>query len=369
MIPIYEPDIREYKKSMVESIDSGWISNYGKFIGMSSDKMVELFGNKYCILMNNGTSATRCVVKALKFKHPEIDTIYVPNNVFAAVWNCVVEEYDPASINIEVMEINEKTLNIRTDESYLKSLKKNSAIFVVHNLGSIVNVPLIKRSRPDIVMIEDNCEGFLGKYEGVYTGTASLCSSVSFYANKNITTGEGGAFFTNDSDVFNYIKTYCNHGMSSVRYVHDQIGTNFRMTNVQAALLYEQLMHIDNIIAAKKSIFDRYTMILDKGIREGKVALLSTDDNTEKSNWIFTIKINDAFSYENAENFFLQNQIQIRPVFYDFRKHGIYPHFKCDYDPVISNAIMLPSSPLITLEQQTRVIDVLYQYISSLSAM
>lgn len=124
--------------------------------------------------------------------------------------------------NIEVMKTNLSTLNIDTSEEYIKSLEKNSAVLIVHNLGNIVNVPRLKRLRPDIIFMEDNCEGNFGKYEDTYSGTSvgSLCSAVSFYANKTLTNGEGGAFFTNDDKVYEYIKSIYSHGMTNVRYIH-----------------------------------------------------------------------------------------------------------------------------------------------------
>ena len=144
---------------------------------------------------------------------------------------------------LEVMKINSETLNIETNEEYIKSLDKDSCVLIVHNLGNIVNVPRLKRLRPAIIFIEDNCEGLFGKYEGIYSGCseASLCSSVSFYANKSLTTGEGGAFFTNDSEIYEFIKSTYGHGMTKERYIRDRLAYNYRMTNIQAGFLYDQL--------------------------------------------------------------------------------------------------------------------------------
>ena len=79
---------------------------------------------------------------------------------------------------------------------------------LVHNLGGIIDVDRIKKIRPDIILMEDNCEGLFGKYHNVFTGTSKniLSASVSFYGNKTITTGEGGAFMTHDKEVYEYIK-------------------------------------------------------------------------------------------------------------------------------------------------------------------
>ena len=205
MIPIYIPYLNKYKGSAISAINSNWISNYGINIKNSEEKLKKILNVKYCILMNNGTSATHALFIALKHKYPDIKKIYVPNNVFVAPWNCALMQYPKEQI--EVMKINEKTLNINTDEDYIKSLEQKSCVLIVHNLGNIVNVPRLRRLRPDIIFIEDNCEGLFGKYENKFSGTDCLCSAASFYANKTLTTGEGGAFFTNDEDVYEYIKS------------------------------------------------------------------------------------------------------------------------------------------------------------------
>ena len=88
MIPIYKPYISKYKDSAISAINDEWISNYGIFVKNSEDKIKNLFKIPYCILMNNGTAATHCLLLAVKFKYPNIDKLYVPNNVFISVWNC-----------------------------------------------------------------------------------------------------------------------------------------------------------------------------------------------------------------------------------------------------------------------------------------
>jgi perosamine synthetase len=241
MIPIYQPYIENYKCSAIKAIESGWISNHGEYVEKATQKLKEILKVPYVILMSNGTVATHCLFKSLKFKHPEISKIYVPNNVYVAAWNSALMEY-PIEY-LEVLPIDEHTWNMKEDEELILSLEKNSALLVVHNLGNIINVPKIKRLRPDIIIVEDNCEGVFGYYEGVKSGcsNSSLCSSISFYGNKTITTGEGGAFITTDKIVYNYIKKIYSQGMSNERYIHDVHAYNYRMTNIQSAFLYDQL--------------------------------------------------------------------------------------------------------------------------------
>lgn len=350
MIPIYKPYLTGYKEAAHKALDSEWISNYGIYVDLTAKKICDTMGVNYCILMNNGTSATLCLYKALKYKYPNIQKIYVPNNVFIAPINCALMEYKTEQI--EVMRIDPHTLNINVSDEYINSLDTNSAVMIVHNLGNIVNVPRLKRLRPDLVFIEDNCEGFLGKYEHKYSGTESLCSSISFYANKTITSGEGGAFLTNDSDIYKYIKNIYSHGMSEKRYIHNTLGYNFRMTNIQAGLLYEQLNDLEHIMNLKRNIFTLYDKFFNIMNANNKIIKLQTDTDTVISYWMYCIVI-PSIKYNEFEKYMNDKQIQIRPFFYDIREHAHLSDINITEQPcqVIEHGVMLPSYPKLSSEQ------------------
>lgn len=343
MIPIYSP--RVYTESAQKALESGWISSQGEYIELATRKLKELFGGPYVILMNNGTSATHMLIQSLRYRYPNLTRIYVPNNVFVAVWNTVLYEY-PTEV-ISVMETDPGTLNMRTDEAYVMSLESGSAVVVVHNIGNIVNVPRLKRLRPDIVFVEDNCEGMFGKYEGIYSGTstASLCSAVSFFANKTITSGEGGAFFTHDKELYEFIYKSIHHGMTSTRYVYDVLGRNYRMTNIQAALLYDQLVHIDRIREDKHVIFTAYRELLGKTI-----VIPQAEDNTSPSEWMFVCGLTNT-QYETLEKYMKTHGIDIRPFFYDISVHEHLKNIQARSLPSNITYCMLPSYPDLTLDQ------------------
>ena len=208
--------------------------------------------------MCNGTCAVHCMFLAIKYKYPQITKIYVSNNSYIAAWNPIIYEYKISQIIPMKMDLN--TCNIIEEENYIKSLDKNSCVLIVHNIGNIVNVPRLKRIRPDLIFVEDNCEGLFGIYENEFAGMSSstFCSSCSFYANKIITSGEGGAFFTHNKEIYEYIKLIYSQGMSTTRYLHNLLAYNYRMTNIQAALIYDQLIDYLKIIENKKKIFNNY---------------------------------------------------------------------------------------------------------------
>jgi perosamine synthetase len=367
MINIYEPNVAKYTKSAIDAIESGWISNHGKYIELANVKLQNTIGCKYSILMANGTCATHCLFLAVKHKYPHIDKIYVPNNAYVAAWNAALMVY-PIS-HLSTMKMNIDTWNADTSDEYITSLNTNSCVLIVHNLGNIINVPKLKHLRPDLVFVEDNCEGFLGKYNNIYSGTGdcSECASISFYGNKNITTGEGGAFLTNNLDTYEYIKSVYSQGMSEIRYVHNVHAYNYRMTNIQAAFLYDQLFDIVNIINTKKSIFEYYERMMEPLIINGKIKLFKKEDNTESSNWIFAVRlVKNKMSIVDTTEYFKNNNVDVRPFFYPINAHLHLNNLQFnDENPYLLNneIIMIPSSPNITIEQQLRIINVIFKFI------
>lgn len=364
LIPIYKPYLSKYKISPIDAINSEWISNHGKYIELATNKLKDILNAKHVILMANGTVATHCLFISLRYKYPNITKIYVPNNVYVAVYNSALMEYDLS--NLEILKINKTTWNMEEDADYIMSLEANSAIVIVHNLGGVIDVDRIKQLRPDIVLLEDNCEGLFGMYNGKYTGTSNslLCSSVSFYGNKTITTGEGGAFITNDTDLYEHMKRVYSQGMSNKRFVHDIHAYNYRMTNVEAAFLYEQLNDIECILNLKKCIFTNYKTLLHDEIQNNKIFIQSNHPNCMNANWMFAIGLtSNNKTIDELNTYFTENGIEIRPFFYPYYSHN---HLKTITDKTgdwhVSHTlnkeiIMLPSYPELTFEQQQYIVN------------
>lgn len=345
--PIYTPDLTNYTTSLQKSIRDGWFSSQGEFIEKAKEAIQRTVGTPYAVLVNNGTSATHLLYKALKFRYPLLKTVYVPNYVFVAVWNCALYEYSPDCI--QVLETDPVTMNMRVDEEYIQSLESGAAVVIVHNIGNVINVPRLKRIRPDLVFVEDSCEAFLEQYEGTTTGTASLCSAVSFFANKLVTTGEGGVWYTNDKELYDFIYKSCHHGATTERYVYDVLGYNYRMTNIQAALLYDQLNDISQIIAKKKAIYSQYASMLgDSVITTGL--------------WMMVIRI-PGMEYSKFATHMISHGIDTRPMFYDIQKHSHLHQLSAPYQSIGRSEIaMLPSSPSLTQYDCAYIVSAVRQF-------
>jgi len=350
MIPIYKPYLTKKNLEYAhKALDSGWISSQGIYLDLSKNKLKELINCKKIILTSNGTTATHLLAIALKYKYPHINKIIVPNNVYVAAWNSFLFDKNYSLIPIDC---DLETWNIDTSK-IKKFIDENTAILVVHNIGNIINVVRLKEEFPNTVILEDNCEGFLGKYDGKYSGTESFASSISFFGNKTITSGEGGAFITNDEDVFEYINKVKSQGQSTDKFIHDTLGYNYRMTNIQAALLYGQLETLNEIKEKKHKIFNHYKSIFENvdGISTQKI-----DTSTEHSEWMFGIRFNNftLLDKKNLELHLFRVGIDTRPMFYEMKKHKYIsniPNVDTNSVKLNEQCIILPSFPELTDSQ------------------
>jgi len=342
MIKIYEPYLNKKTLSYAhEALDSTWISSQGYYLDAAKEKLKSILNVKWIVLTNNGTTATHLLSKSLIHKNPNINNIICPNNVYVAAWNSFL--YDN-HFNLKPIDTDIKTWNFNED---LINPKKNDAILVVHNLGNIVNVPKLQNKFKNTLIVEDNCEGFLGKYDDHYSGTKSLCSSVSFFGNKTITSGEGGCFITNDDETFEYINNIRNQGQSSEKFIHNNLGYNYRMTNIQAAILYGQLEIMNEIIDKKNEIFNLYRENLKT---LDNVEFQEIESGTIHSNWMFSLRFNniDIDIKRSLELHLYKMGVETRPMFYSINSHKHLKNIKSDNtisDTLNSQVLLLPSSP------------------------
>lgn len=348
MIPIYKPYFNKKNlKHAHNAINSGWVSSQGEYLDLSKNKLKEVLGCKRLILTNNGTTATHLLSIALKYKYPHITKIIVPNNVYVAAWNSFLFDKNYELIPIDA-DLNTWNFNISNLD---KLIDNNTAILVVHNLGNIVNVPKLKTRFPTTVIVEDNCEGLFGKYNNKYSGTECFASSISFFGNKTITSGEGGAFITNDDDIFNYINIIKNQGQSDIKFIHNKLGYNYRMTNIQAAILYGQLLDLSIIQQLKQNVFKTYKEQLSN---IDQITFQQIESNTEHSNWMVGIRVQDVYLKNKVNNILYQNSIDTRPMFYPITEHLHLKHLNCDVTnskKLNQEIIILPSYPELTQNQ------------------
>lgn len=362
MIPVYKPYLPKHITSYAhDAIDSSWVSSNGEYLNKVIDKIKDLFDYNYVLLTNNGTSAGHLMAIALNNLFPTKQTIVVPNNVYIAAWN--VFKINPI-FEFKVIDCDVDTWCGKYEE-YLNQNPSDNIILIVHNINSIVNVEQLKENYPDNIFIEDNCEGFLGKYDNLDTGSGSALSTISFYGNKNITSGEGGALIVNDAHTFDFINSIRCQGYTTEKFIFDKLGYNYRMTNIQAALLYGQLTFLSEIKMMKEQVFDWYRNYLTDS---DKIKFQKTDDNTDTSNWMVGVQI-EQLTVDDLHKLQLQlfeNGIETRRMFPPITYHKHYSTEICEIknaQKVYDTCLILPSYPELNKSQISKICDVLKQSI------
>ena len=356
MIKIYEPyKIADAANKVFQSVCAGKLTYQNEDVAEATRLISSFHNNLPTILMFNGTCATHMAFKALKLKVPNLKRVIVPNNVYVAAWNSMLMDYD--DLELVPVDADEKTwcVNIESlDQELRVSDPSDTGVLVVHNIGGIVNVPKLKRKWHDFSFIEDNCEGLFGKYENLPSGTESLASSLSFYANKTVTCGEGGALIINDDNSINsFIERQYSQGQTSTRYVHDILAYNYRITNIQSSMLISQLAIKDEILSKKNDIFEFYRNNLSKYF-----SFQEPEADTQHSKWMFSVRLRDS-NYHNEVSKSIVG-FETRPMFYPMSAHKHLKKFSKPDNEIIANTLskecfMIPSHPNLT-EKDTEVI-------------
>ncbi len=370
MIPVYKPYLPPSSlKYAHDALDSTWLSSQGKYLPMVTAKLQELLNTPYVIPLNNGTSACHLVAKSLHKIHPpsigEKKKIIVPNNVYVAAWNAFLfdKEYHliPVDANLDTWNVD----SLKLEEAITQN--PDASVLIVHNIGNVVNVPRLQAKFPSTYFVEDNCEGLLGSYNTMVTGRASFAAAASFFGNKNITSGEGGVFVTNSENTYEYAKCVQGQGQSNTRFIHKELGYNYRMTNVQAAILYGQLECLQDILSLKRNIFNTYREAFKD--RE-EIRIQISEDNTTSSNWMFGVRVLGQTSYDAAEAYFILRGIEVRPMFYSifFHDHLSGNQDISPADCTVANQLnqecfILPSYPELTAEEQQYIINAVNEYV------
>ena len=361
MIPVSRPYFPAGSlKYAHAALDSSWVSSRGKYLEMVKEILWDYWDTPYIILTSSGTAAVHLVARALKAKYPHIYNIWCPNNVYVAAWNgFVFEDYNLIPVDAKLETWNANIFHIQPRDC--------DAILAVHNLGNPINVPELRKHFPNTPIVEDACEAFGGTYSGRIIGTASDAFAMSFFGNKNLTSGEGGAFVTYDPFMYEKALRYWGQGVdqdSTVRFVHAEIGHNYRMTNVEAAILYGQLKLRVEIAERKSLVFEKYREKL--GHLVGDIFFQGWEHMTRHSNWMFGIRIPKQKGYEQAERFFNDNDIEVRPMFYPITRQNHLARFHGgthkNAETLSRECVILPSSTNLSDEEQDFIVGKVEEY-------
>lgn len=361
-IPVNEPILDgNERRYLNECIDTGWISSEGPFIKRFEKAFSEKVSRKQGVAVCNGSAALELSVAALgigcgdEVIMPSFTIISCAAAIVRAGAVPVLVDQDPVSWNMNV------------DELEAKITSRTKAIMAVHIYGLPVDLkPLMEIAhRHGLRVIEDAAEMHGQTYMGKPCGSFGDVSIFSFYPNKHLTTGEGGMVVTDDEVLADRCRSFRNLCFSTKkRFVHDELGWNFRMTNLQAALGVAQLEQLDRFVALKRNIGERYNRLLSDV--SGVQLPLSRTHYSENIYWVYGVVLQEeiAFDAESAMKMLADAGVGTRPFFWPMHEQPVFINrglFKEERYPVAEKlarrGFYLPSGLALTEEDQVRVAD------------
>lgn len=347
-IKISEPSIGQKEREYVnKALDSGWISGIGPMINNFEREFADFVGVKYALAVSSGTTALNLALLGLGIGPG--DDVIVPTLTFAASVNTIIHSgAKPVFVDSSYEDWN---IDVNKIESLITN--KTKAIIAVHIYGIPIkmNKILSIAKRHGLYVIEDAAEAHGALYAGKMVGSLGDIGCFSFYANKIITTGEGGMCVTNNKSLYEKMKIIYSHGSKahkSIYYFHPVIGHNFRMTNLQAAVGLAQLSKIESFIrtrAKHEKIYREYLKNVP-GIKFSPKPV-----NTSPVDWMHSILIDHPkISRDEVMRELKKLNIETRPFFYPIHKMPPYVKYErgrskfAVADFLSNKGINLPSS-------------------------
>jgi perosamine synthetase len=358
-IPVNEPDLKGNERNyLAECIDTGWISSDGPFVNRLEEGMAHRAGRQYGIAVCNGSVALDVAVAALNLGSgdevilPTFTIISCAAAIVRSGATPVVVDADPLTWNMDVQQIA-ALITPRT-----------RAIMVVHIYGLPVDMePIIALAQKHgLKIIEDAAEAIGQDYKDKPCGSFGDISTLSFYPNKHVTTGEGGMVMVDDPKLAERCRSLRNLCFQEPRFVHDDLGWNFRMSNVQAALGVAQLERLEEFITRKQRIGSRYRESL-QGIPALQLPLEGTC-YAKNIYWVFGVVLSDEVPLDatQAMRELSAAGIGTRPFFWPmheqpvFRRMRLFEGVRCPVaERMARRGFYLPSGLALDDEQLAKV--------------
>jgi len=368
-IPVSEPFIGELEiNNCIDALKTGWISGLkGKYIDEFEKGWSNYCESKYGIACSSGTAALQIATRVLDLG-PD-DEVIVPTFTNIASILCIY--YNGAKPIL--VDADPETWSMDVEQLSSKISPKTKAILPVHIYGHPVNMNKVKTiaEEHELYIIEDCAEAHGAEVEGKKVGSFSDLACFSFYANKIISTGEGGMLTTNNEEYARKAKQLISMAFSeNNRYEHEYLAYNFRMSNILAGIGVGQIKQVDKFIAKKRWIAEEYNKRLEniEGIQT------PIEKNWAKNvYWMYGILLNNKFKISRNQliKYLMENEIESRAFFVPmhqqlvFHKVGLFMNEK---HPIAENlgmnGLYLPCSLNITIEQIEQVCNVIEKSIN-----
>ena len=359
-IPVNQPLLDGNEKQyLIECIETGWISSEGPFVKQLEEQLADRVGRKYGIAVSNGSVALDAAVAALKIGQG--DEVILPTFTIISCAAAIVR----AGATPVVVDCDPKTWNMDINQVEAKITDRTKAIMVVHIYGLPVDMEpiLTLANKYGLTIIEDAAEVQGQTYKSRPCGSFGDISTFSFYPNKHITTGEGGMLVTDDEQLAERCRSLRNLCFQPhKRFVHEELGWNFRMSNVQAAIGVAQLERLDRFVDQKRQMGNRYSELLAE--IPGIDLPLSQTDYADNIYWVYGLVLQDQVpcAAEEVMRRLAAQKIGTRPFFWCmheqpvFRKMNLFEHESCPVaERLARRGFYVPSGLALTDEQMQRV--------------
>ncbi|AFY34234.1 DegT/DnrJ/EryC1/StrS aminotransferase family protein [Calothrix sp. PCC 7507] len=364
LIPVNEPLLNgNEKKYLNECIETGWISSEGPFVKQFEELFASRMGRRHGIAVSNGSVALEAAVVALGISHG--DEVILPT---FTIISCAAAIVRAGAIPV-VVDCQPDTWNMDVSQIEAKITPKTKAIMVVHIYGLPVDMEplLILANRYGLQIIEDAAQMHGQIYKGRPCGSFGAISTFSFYPNKHITTGEGGMVLTDDDNLAEHCRALRNLCFQpQKRFLHEELGWNLRLSNLQAALGVAQLERLDEFVLRKRHIGQRYTELLSN-IPSLQLPLPQTD-YADNIYWVYGLVLKDdvPFDAEEAMRRLAQHKIGTRPFFWCmheqpvFRNKRLFDGVSCPVaERIARRGFYIPSGMALTDVQIEQVVEII----------
>jgi perosamine synthetase len=354
-LPVAEPDLGPLEEQYVlEALRSGWVSSMGAFIDRFEREFAALCGVDHCIALANGTVALHVALVARGIGPG--DEVIVPDLTFVASAAAVVH----AGATPVLVDVDSTSMCLDPELVEAAISPRTRAIIPVHLFGHPAPMLELREiaQRHGLFLLEDAAEAHGAKLAGRPAGSLGDAATFSFYGNKLITTGEGGCITTNDAAFARRVRFLKDHAMSpDRRYFHPEVGFNYRMTNLQAALGCAQLQRFPALLAAKSALLTLYR----DAMRGSDIVLNPSRPDCDPVCWLVVALLPPERSIEQLRLALREREIDTRPVFVPL--HRLPPYEKCRLVTrdgsvaarLSSSGLCLPSSGKLTRADVTRV--------------
>lgn len=367
-IPLHEPKFNaNASKYVLDCIQTGWVSTAGKYVSELEDRFCTKIGAKYAVAVSSGTAALHLSVLASGVR-PN-DEVICPDITFVASCNAIT--YCGAIPHFVDVSLDDLCIDVQKLKQYLSNLvstkngkcfnkftgRRLSAIIAVHAFGFSADVEKLREvaSTYNMDLIEDAACAIGARHNNEFIGSSSKLASFSFNGNKIITGGAGGLVVTSDAKIAEKIKHLSTTAKIPHKweYIHDEVGYNYRMPNINAALLLSQLESLEEAIANKRQLFQKYDSIISP---EDEVELVREKEDTKSNYWLICLKLKKASNKKRDQLLHLLNSknIMARPLWRPIS--GLKPYKECpkgdlaNSKTLYNQIINIPSSPhLLTL--------------------